>query len=714
MSKIFVPIILNESAELFELSVTERNDSRTKSAKLLLKNEVSATYTDAIISKFDKLSHNVNFISFSDSSFDVFTPATYSARLGIYLALEQSINNRLFLDEWDAIVVTGNLNKNTENLEDITHVKEKYCALINYAKSIPGKYLFVYVSDKEEVLEEYQDIEIKRFSSTQTLRMLQAELFEPIFNVEQQRALDEIFEIDQTHPYYPPKEFDEVKKEAVKKDWKGCCICGDSNSGKSVFAFNICKYLMAIGRIDKPIWVTLKNSTLLASKYNNKNPFQELTNYITEKNCVLVIDTKNVIYNLFLNQKINEFLKSVGVKVPVILTAIKDTDNLDDKYLKPYFISNISGTYCKKIFSYAIKERNIDIEKTSDFQFLEELIVNKCSENVGNIYALARILKSETVRSLSRRLEMNNVLEIESEYINEVVNNLPSAEKFILWHLLWTYQGNEICQLRKKIYLEKNIQNPIEKNENWIIYKERFDLLNKFYDLGLLRLKIDNDCYITFDKDIYLYLLKDMQMFDEWKWFSIEKEWEEFKQNPKIFKDELLLSGIYAYCDSFIIHGRYHDFFKFLKKAIEMGCDYKHLALFARLVIIYEWPEKYILEYFDYLEANKFDIVRVFQEENYGETLYEFFEKYCEQESLLKYAKEKGCLSEEYLNILKNKKQYLKKFRDNKKNNFFAKLFANINLNRLFDKGKNIAFEFDDKENFDLLESLEQEVKKEL
>ena len=35
-----------------------------------------------------------------------------------------------------------------------------------------------------------------------------------------------------------------------------------------------------------------------------------------------------------------------------------------------------------------------------------------------------------------------------------------------------------------------------------------------------------------------------MQMFDEWKWFSIEKEWEEFKQNPKIFKDELLLSVI--------------------------------------------------------------------------------------------------------------------------------------------------------------------------
>ena len=114
------------------------------------------------------------------------------------------------------------------------------------------------------------------------------------------------------------------------------------------------------------------------------------------------------------------------------------------------------------------------------------------------------------------------------------------------------------------------------------------------------------------------------------------------------------------------------------------------------------------------MEANKFDIVRVFQEENDGETLYVFFEKHCKQEALLKYAKEKGCLTEKYLNILKNKKKYLKKFRDNKKNNFFVKLFANINLNRLFDKGKNIAFESDDQENFDLLESLEQEVQKEL
>ena len=35
MSKIFVPVIQNDNTELFELSVTERNDPRTKNYKLI-------------------------------------------------------------------------------------------------------------------------------------------------------------------------------------------------------------------------------------------------------------------------------------------------------------------------------------------------------------------------------------------------------------------------------------------------------------------------------------------------------------------------------------------------------------------------------------------------------------------------------------------------------------------------------------------------------
>ena len=39
MAKIFVPVIMNDKSELFELSVTERNDPRTKNYKLILNNE---------------------------------------------------------------------------------------------------------------------------------------------------------------------------------------------------------------------------------------------------------------------------------------------------------------------------------------------------------------------------------------------------------------------------------------------------------------------------------------------------------------------------------------------------------------------------------------------------------------------------------------------------------------------------------------------------
>ena len=79
MTKIFVPVIQNDKSELFELSVTERNDSRTQNYKLILNNEPHPSYVDVITSKYTDLSHNVNLINPS-MKFDIFTNATYSAR----------------------------------------------------------------------------------------------------------------------------------------------------------------------------------------------------------------------------------------------------------------------------------------------------------------------------------------------------------------------------------------------------------------------------------------------------------------------------------------------------------------------------------------------------------------------------------------------------------------------------------------------------------
>ena len=146
MAKIFVPVIMNDKSELFELSVTERNDPRTKNYKLILNNETHPSYVDVITSKYTDLSHNVNLINPS-MKFDIFTNATYSARLGIYLKKKKKINNRMFLKNWDALVITGNLNKENNNLEEISEIEKKYEAVLRYAKEFSNNCLFVYVSN---------------------------------------------------------------------------------------------------------------------------------------------------------------------------------------------------------------------------------------------------------------------------------------------------------------------------------------------------------------------------------------------------------------------------------------------------------------------------------------------------------------------------------------------------------------------------------------
>ena len=722
MAKIFVPVIMNDKSELFELSVTERNDPRTKNYKLILNNEPHPRYVDVITSKYTDLSHNVNLINPS-MEFDVFTNATYSARLGIYLALQQKINNRIFLKNWDALVITGNLNKENNNLEEISEIEKKYEAVLRYAKEFSNNCLFVYVSNKEIKLEENPNIEIVRFSTSQTIKMLEAELFEPIFDEEQQRTLNQIYEIDQTHPYFPPQEFYELIKEALETNWKGCCICGDSNSGKSVFAFNLCKYFMSINKIYKPLWIALENTEFVLYKHKNENPlflyfakyfgaeefsFEKVKNFLLENNYILIIDTKNLVFDSTLNSMLMEFFKIIEKKVPIIVTAIKQTDDLENSYLKQYSISNLDKTYCEKIFEFALEEMNINVSKDDEnYDLLKELIYSNCCNTPGNVYILARVLRIETIQSLVRRLEMHNVAEIESEYINKIVNDLPEEEKFMLWNLVWEYQSKDLFELKTAISLieDKSLNSLLAlrekkiENEKWCAnLKERFELYDKFYDLGLIKLKIDTSCYITLDKNIFLHLLKDEKMFDQWMWYKNVVDCKELGIKPVPSKKTYLKVCAQYNCYSFIIYKRYSDFLMFVEKAIKLDCNYYFLRIFAFLMILYEWSEKYILEYFDFLKKRKFDITRLVSETLIDEkTLFDIFEEFTSKDFQIEVL-DKCDLSENYVNIVKNKKLYKKRFKDDKKNNPIEKFFTKLVGKKLFAKGKEISPENEDEE----------------
>ena len=725
MSKIFVPVIQNDNTELFELSVTERNDPRTKNYKLILNNEPHPRYVDVITSKYTDLSHNVNLINPS-MEFDVFTNATYSARLGIYLALQQKINNRMFLKNWDALVITGNLNKENNNLEEISEIEKKYEAVLRYAKEFSNNCLFVYVSNKEIKLEENPNIEIVRFSTSQTIKMLEAELFEPIFDEEQRRTLNAIFEIDQTHPYFPPQEFYELKQEALDTNWNGCCICGDSNSGKSVFVFHLCKYLMSVNKIYKPLWITLENTEYMLYKYKNENPlflylkkyfgdeeisFEKIKNFLLKNNYLIIVDTKNLVYDSMLNFIIINFFEKIKIKNPIIVTAIKQTDDLENFYLKSYLISNIDKKNCEKIFNYALKERNIIISKNDiDYDSLKNLIYTNCCSIPGNIYILARVLKIETIKSLVKRLEMHNVEEIESKYISTIISNLPEEEKIILWDLVREYKSKDLLDLKLTMLSNPNNEEKIKnsKKDGYLILNSRSPLFDKFYDLGLIKLKFDNEWYILFEKKMYLYLLKNEEMYDKYKY----KWWGDKKIGMLVFLQKTLvgeLSVIYEYCYTFIIYKQYHSFLQFLKRAIKCGANYYHLVLFARLMIIYEWKDEYIFEYLKYLKKTKFDVASIMIDKFFDISLWDFF-KQNSRKSLLISIYDITDKGDDYRNL--SDKQYKKRFRidDDKGYSLVDKLLIKILLKILNREVKKGNFTEDDVSRLDSLKLVSYQI----
>lgn len=107
----------------------------------------------------------------------------------------------------------------------------------------------------------------------------------------------------------------------------------------------------------------------------------------------------------------------------------------------------------------------------------------------------------------------------------------------------------------------------------------------------------------------------------------------------------------------------------FVEKAIKLDCNYYFLRIFAFLMILYEWSEKYILEYFDFLKKRKFDITRLVSETFIEEkTLFDIFEEFTSKDFQIEML-DKCDLSENYVNTVKSKKQYHTRFKDVKKTN---------------------------------------------
>ena len=335
---------------------------------------------------------------------------TLSVFLGIFLKAAEQIQNLEFKDDWQIICVTGNLEYDEINNKlklipvDAEEIKGKFNGkFLEFAKNNEQeKYLFLFISDEENVLEKEkqkmpENITIQQFSSNTPIENIIDFVFKPYSNnfnyrdfdlwrrkrrtdmddqtyrefYSLQKSLSEKMEskIDYDFGYRQGDNFPRFMQAVLTNGWRGFFIYGDGFSGKSATARTIARYLMYREMIYAPIWVDLKNkniSDLLSKKDinpvedKNEEPHDEVESYLRSKEIYSQLEQE------FTNNPKNEISKRQYLVVIDNVELNEDGINrilmaLDKIFMdadyKPYLIVT-SKLQCKD--DHWIKKLNLD------------------------------------------------------------------------------------------------------------------------------------------------------------------------------------------------------------------------------------------------------------------------------------------------------------------------------------------------------------------
>jgi hypothetical protein len=273
LTDIFVPVI-SEKRELYSIKISESDYS-------LSINGIGDGHQD--LKKIEKLLQKLNFVFCNKNLyFDVklrnkegkkfksFDSSTSSINLGIYAALYAKIYSRELSKKYASVCITGNFDviENTILLKSVIEIHNKFEAAKEYAVNNPEKkHLFLYVSDEEKpTVSEgwHENLFVIWVSPKEKIECIFAEIFEE--NEEQKNILKAVSEIQNKNGYVETPSFVEWKKELIKKNCSGFVLQGDSNCGKSIAAFNFCKYLTAVNEVDELVWITINDNNYFWNK----------------------------------------------------------------------------------------------------------------------------------------------------------------------------------------------------------------------------------------------------------------------------------------------------------------------------------------------------------------------------------------------------------------------------------------------------------------
>lgn len=333
MTKLYVPIVSNKN-ELFEVKTVFDEDlsvngfyyhSDCENVDPLLK-KLKAAFSDEIKARIK--------IRKGDEKFKSFDSSTQSIHLGIFASLYSYLNKREFSKKYSTITITGNFsvcNKKIK-LEAVSEILQKFEVVKENAFSNPNeKHLFIYVSDEEKPVVEgwYKNLFVVSISLKQKIECAFAEIFEP--TALQKKDISSFLDSKYKNEYVETPSFIEWKKELIGGECAGFIIQGKSNSGKTIAATNLCKYLLVTNFCKKLIWITINDN-------------KRFWNKITESTVNPInFDKTQIIKNEFLDQfcELDEFLAS---KKEVCLII----DNIEGDFVDE-ILTFINGNYKEQI-----------------------------------------------------------------------------------------------------------------------------------------------------------------------------------------------------------------------------------------------------------------------------------------------------------------------------------------------------------------------------
>lgn len=325
MAKLYVPIVSNKN-ELFEVKTVFDEDlsvngfyyhSDCENVDPLLK-KLKDAFSDDIKARIK--------IRKGDEKFKSFDSSTQSVYLGIFVSLFSYLKKREFSKKYSTITITGNFsvcNKKIK-LEAVSEIQNKFEAAKNNASFfLDEKHLFIYVSDEEEnPVQEgwHKNLFVEALSSKEKIECVFAEIFEPA--ALQKKAIFSFLDSRYKNEYVETPSFVEWKKELVGGECAGFVIQGKSNSGKTIAAANLCKYLLVTNSCEKIIWITIGDN-------------KRFWNKITESTGnLLSFDKTKIIKNEFLEQFSNL------------------DESLADKKTVCLVIDNIEGNFVDEILAF--------------------------------------------------------------------------------------------------------------------------------------------------------------------------------------------------------------------------------------------------------------------------------------------------------------------------------------------------------------------------